>query len=656
MAKPKKPIEKPAERNKHDMCFREADVEIVTRGEGEGAVKTVRLSVSSEAPYYRKWMWDERTKDWVHGYEVLGHKDGEIDFTRMKDGLVIQDTHYGDQIGLMRNPEVKDGKLCGEVEFCCGERAQEIMRDALAGLRRNMSVGYRVKEYKMDGEAEDGEPIYRAVKWMPHEASFVNCPADATVGVGRSGAEDEENQTAATPAVVINKETKTMNPEQVVECFRLAKAGNVEHAEVDALIKSGKSFDEIRGELEGKVEAYQKELREKAEKAAAKPEMPAPGAARAVVDDKTQREIKRNYNLPNVLRALAGDKSVDIGYEREISDEIVAQTGRKSVQGIIVPDFIRAAANANDGALTLGTPAYNQDTAAGGITGIGGTGRNTIATNLLAGSFIEALRDALVLTGAGMQTLSGLVGDIAIPKGGKVTAAWITAENGDASKTNPTFGQIQATPHTVGAYTDITRKLLLQSSIDVQGFVVRELVYAIAYALEAAGFSGSGSSGQPTGLASQITQTESFTAGAPTLENILNMIATIDAANGNIGPQTFIGRPSVWALLGGTIDWKAVTDTTNGTVSGVTSGRYLLDTVTNTCQGYKFVKSNLAPAKQLLFGDFSQLVLCLWSGTDIVVDQYSQCTKGALRVVALQDADFIVRQPAAFAKGTTLLA
>ncbi len=653
MAKTGKPmIEKPTERNSHGMFFREADIEIVTRGEGESAAKTVRLSVSSEAPYYRKWMWDERTKDWVNGYEVLGHKDGEIDFTRMKDGLVIQDTHDGDQIGLMRNPEVMDGKLCGEVEFCCGERAQEIMRDALAGLRRNMSVGYRVMEYKMDGEAEDGEPIYRAVKWMPHEASFVNCPADATVGVGRNLAEDEEKPAAATPAVVTKKETKTMNPEQVVECFRLAKAGNVEHAEVDALVKSGKSFDEIRAELEGKVEKYQNELREKAD--AAKPAMPAPGGTRAVVDDKTQKEIKRNYSLANVMRALAGDSTVDIGYEREISREIEGKTGRKA-QGLIVPDFIRAANPS--GVQTFGTPDFSSTDGALGNS-VAGSGHNVIATNLLAGSFIEALRDALVLTGAGMQTISGLVGDIAIPKGGKVTAAWITQENGDATKTNPTLGQVSATPHTVGAYVDITRKLLLQASIDVQGFVTRELVYAIAYALEAAGFNGTGASGQPTGLVSQITQTVSFTAGAPTLAKVLEMVTKIDEANGNLGPQCFVGRPSVWGLLGGTLDWTAVSSTGEGAnvVSGVTSGKYLLDTVTNTCQGYKFVKSNIAPAKTLLFGDFSQLMLCLWSGTDILVDQYSGATKGALRVVALQDADFIVRQPAAFAKGTTLLA
>jgi HK97 family phage major capsid protein len=641
--------------NKDGLCFREAEVHLVRSGEGENAVETVRLSVSSEQPYYRNFMWDERTKDYVHGYEVLGHAEGEVDFTRMKDGLVIQDTHYGDQIGLMRNPEIIDGKLCGDVEFCCGERAQEIKRDALAGLRRNMSVGYRVLEYKMDGEAEDGEPIYRAVKWMPHEASFVNCPADTAVGVGRSGA-DYENPTGGVPAAVKKMETKYMDPNQVVECFRLAKAGNVEHAEVQELIKSGKTFDEVREVLVGKLEKYQAELRErteKAEKAASKPETPAGGTPAGVVDEGARKEIAQKYSLAKVMRALAGER-VDIGYEREISQEMESKTGRKA-QGIIIPDFIRAAANGADGGLTLGTPAFNADTASGGVAGVGGTGSATIATNLLAGSFIEALRDALVLSRVGMQTLSGLVGDIAIPKGGKLTAGWITAENGDASKTNPTFGQASATPHTCGSYVDITRKLLLQSSIDVQGFVVRELVYAIAHALESAGFNGTGNNGEPLGIMSQITQTVAFTAGAPTLAKLLEMVSKIDEANGVIGAQTFVGRPSVWALLGSTIDWNSVSGE-GGTVGGVTSGRHLLDTATNTCQGYPFVKSNIAPAKQLVFGAFDQLVLCLWSGTDLLVDQYSQCTKGALRVVALQDADFICRQPAAFAKGTTLLA
>ena len=627
-------------------CFRAADLSVKACG-GDDDKKEVRATVSSEEPYYRSCMWNEKTGQYEHGYEVLGHEDGEIDFSRMKDGLVIQDTHYGDQIGIIRKPEVKDGKLGGVIEFGCGERAQEIRRDAEAGIRRNMSIGYFVDEYKLVGE-KDGHPVWRAVRWTPYEGSFVSVPADTGVGVGRS-----DDEPAAKPAVAKQKGIQKMEPEvkaglsaeQVVECFRLAKAANVEHAEVNELVKSGKSFDEIRETLEGKLEKHMEELAKKA----AKPEMPPKKDAPAFSEGE-RREVERKYSLQNVMRALAGD-SVDIGYEREISKEIEQKTGRRA-QGIIVPDFIRAANPA--GVQTLGTPDYSSTEGQLGNS-VAGSGHNVIATDLLAGSFIEALRDALVLTRAGMRTLSGLVGDIAIPKGGKVQAAWITQENGDATKTNPTFGQIPATPKTCGAYVDITRKLLLQASIDVQGFVVGELVYAIAHALEDAGFNGAGSSGVPLGLVSQITQTVSFTAGAPTLAKLLEMVAIIDEANGNIGPQSFIGRPSVWALLGQTLDWTAV-QASDVNVSGVTSGKHLLDTTTNTCQGYPFIRSNIAPAKTLLFGDFSQLMLCLWSGTDILVDQYSQCTKGALRVVALQDADFIVRQTAAFAKGTTLLA
>lgn len=627
------------ERKTDAMIFRNAEFTLETKGEGENEEKVVRVSVSSEAPYFRQWMWDARTKDWVHGYEVLGHADGEVDFTRMKDGLVIQDTHFGDQIGLIRNPEIKDGKIGGVIEFCCGERAQEIKKDALAGLRRNMSVGYRVMEYKLVGEAEDGEPIYRAVKWMPHEASFVNTPADTEVGVGRSLENNAAAVSAAHKERKANMPTETkaeLTPANVVECFRLAKAANADTGVVDELIKSGKSFDEIRGELLGKVEAYHKEL------AAKKPDMPASTKGAEVVDEGTRKEIVKKYNLGNVLRALAGAK-VDIGYEREISAEMEAKTGRKA-QGIIIPDFVRAA-----GSETFGTPHT------GTLTGVGGDGKYTIATNLLSGSFIDALRDALVLSGAGMQTLTGLVGDIAIPKGGKVQAAWISNEDGDATKTNPTMGQVTATPHTCGAYVDMTRKLLLQSSIDVQAFCTKELVYALAHAMEEAAFNGAGTNGVPKGLFSQITQAVSFTAGAPTKAKILEMITKIDEANGNLGTMKFIGRPSVWGLLGGTLDYTTITGT-GGAVGGVTSGKYLLDTATNTVEGYGFIKSNIAPAKSLVFGDFSQLMLCLWSGTDIVVDPYSNATKGALRVVALQDADIIVRQPEAFSKGTTLLA
>ena len=98
------------------IAFREMAFEVAS-GKTEKDKKVVRASVSSETPYFREWMWDPKKGDYIRGYEVLGHGEGEIDFSRMKDGLVIQDTHRGAQIGIMDKPEVKDRKICGEIRF-----------------------------------------------------------------------------------------------------------------------------------------------------------------------------------------------------------------------------------------------------------------------------------------------------------------------------------------------------------------------------------------------------------------------------------------------------------------------------------------------------------------------------------------------------------
>lgn len=641
-----------------DRLFREAEIAIETRDAGDGKTVTeIRASVSSEAPYKRRFMWDAETESFVKGYEVLGHTEGEIDRSRMRDGLVIQDTHYGDQIGIIRNPELKDGKLGGVIEFCSGPRAQEIKTDAERGIRRNMSVGYIVNKTEKTGKAEDGFPIFRVTSWTPYEASFVNVPADTNVGVGRSL---DDQPPAAKPAVENKKGIQIMDTpetkagytaEQKQKIREMASAAHVSGEEVADILTSEKSFEEIREELLNRREKYLAELATK---------KPAPAEARrAVLDEGTQREIQKRYNLVNVIRVLAdtakGERStIDIGFEREVSDELAAKTGR-AVQGILLPDFVRSAANPSDGSLTLGTPAYNADTSAGGITGIGGTGSNTIATHLLAGNFIEALREVLVLTKLGAEVITGCVGNIALPKGGSINGGWISSEGGNAAKKNPTFGQITATPHTFGAYVDITRKLLIQSSIDVQAKVLEWLMYACAKGLETAAFQGTGSSGQPTGLCTALNSGATAWSNTPTFDKLVALVAATKTANSFRPSMRFVGAAGVWSKLATTRDYEILTDgaaESPKNVGAIGGSTRLLDLATNRVVGHEFVEANCMPSAKLLFGDFSQLSLCLWSGTDITVDPYANSTNGGLRIVALQDSDILIKEPEAFKLAT----
>lgn len=642
--------------------FREATFETCTR-DAENGEKTVevRATFSSETPYVR-YMRDPEDGEWVKAHEVLGHKDGEIDFSRMKDGLVIQDTHWGDQIGLARSPELKDGKLGGVIEFCSGPRAQEIKADAERGLRRNMSIGYIVEEYKRDGVAEDGLPIFRATKWMPYEASFVNVPADTAVGVGRS-MNPAEHRNGGEPAAT-NKEIQIMDKpetragytaEQKQKIREMASAAHVSGEEVADILLSERAFEEVREELANRREKY---LAEREKELAKKPVTPAAPGTRVAFDEGDRREIRRKYDFVKVLRYLAdsakGERSdVDIGFEREVSDELAMKTGR-AVQGILLPDFVRAAANAQDGGLTLGTPAYNADTSAGGITGIGGTGKDTIATMLLAGQFIDALVATLVLRDRlGAEVLTGLVGDIAIPKGGSITGGWV-AEGSNVAKKNPTFGQIPATPHTYGAYVDITRKLLIQSSVNVQAKVLEWLMYACANGLETAAFQGTGSSGQPTGLCTALNSAATAWGNAASFDKAVTLIAATKVANSYKPSMKFVGNAGVWAALAKTRDFEVLTDgaETPKNVAAIGGSERLLDTATDKLIGREFVEANLMPAAKLLYGDFTQLSVCLWSGTDIVVDPYANDTNGGLRLVALQDSDILIKRPESFALAT----
>ena len=627
--------------------FREAEIEVETRDAGDGKTETlVRATVSSETPYPRI-MWDEENKAWVRGLEVLGHSKGEIDYSRMKDGLVIQDTHWGDQIGIIRKPELKDGKLGGVIEFGCGARAQEIAKDAAKGIRRNMSVGYVVKQYKKDGKAEDGLPIFRVTKWMPYEASFVNVPADTNIGVGRVAEPNVETTGAAVETPAAATETgkeKAMKPEQIAALVAKAERAHMKATEVTDMVVAGKSYEEICDAIAERACAYADEL-------AKKPAAPEAPKTKTAIDDGNAPAIgkgERKYNLVNVVRAMVaaheGKIGPDVGFEREVSDEIGKRSGKKSEGGFFVPS-----------SALLGSRAFDKANAASAL----------VATDTLFGEFIEALVADTVLGAAGVRTLAGLVGDVTIPKSGSATAYWVSTEGGNSTETTPNVGQVGATPHTVGAYTDITRKLLMQSGIGAQTLIADLLREAIGRAIEAAVFSGSGASGQPLGLDnwtetiggdSVAIPTVSMTAGSPSHDNLVDFWQKVYTANAARGSLKYIGSPAVKALLCKTRDYTPFNNTGAKASSGVVGavGSEYLCTKDGKVEGYDFLMSNLCNSKKLYFGDWSQIMLAFWSDIDLTVDTSSLSKSGGVRVVALQDCDVIVRHREAFAIGTAI--
>ncbi len=617
---------------KNDIRFRSATIE-ATRSE-EGKPPTIRMSVSSEAPVLTMaWVNDE----YQRVYEILDHSETSVDMTRCKDGLVILDGHGGDQIGLMA-VEIKDRKIGGLVQFCSGERARNIAEDAAKGLRRNASVGYRVDpaQYKLES-MQDGVPVVRAMSWMPYEASFVPVPADVSVGVGRS--ENIETQSKPRKQTMSEKTEVKLDAEQVVEIYRLARAFNVEPGQADEHIKSGKSLEEFRALALKKAEADRIE----AEKTRKPDRPPVETSKRNVFDQSEQKQIAKRYNVMNVLRyqdeiRANGSSSIDIGFELEVSKTVAKRTG-KGAQGIIIPHSANLSVRA-DPFLKVSN------------------GSNMVATTLML-PLIEALRTKMVLASAGVEVLSGLTGDVAVPKGGTITGGWVDGENGTGTEGKPTIGQVTGTPKTASGWTQISRRLLIQSSVDVERFVENELMNTVARLIEVAAFAGTNAHGQPKGLTltPSVNKPSVSAPSAITRAEVLAFIEGIASDNAEFANMAWMMPPAVWANLAniprGVVTIKNVAGTEN--VGGGAYAGFLLDTDRKSMEGFNYGVSMNVPAKALFFGAWSQLVIGLWSGIDIVSDPYTNGSSGAVNVYALQDCDIMVRHPQAFAFNSAVL-
>jgi HK97 family phage major capsid protein len=341
----------------------------------------------------------------------------------------------------------------------------------------------------------------------------------------------------------------------------------------------------------------------------------------------------RRYSLIRAINAMATGNWRDAKLELEASQAVAKRMGFDP-QGLFVPYDWVAAQQGEQRDLTKGT------NSAGGYT---------VATELLAQDFITLLRNKVVVMAAGATVLDGLVGDIAIPRqSGGATAYWV-AESGAPTESQQTFEQVAMSPKTVGAYTDISRKLLKQSSISVESFVRGDLATILGIEIDRASLHGSGSSNQPTGVAGQsgIGSVAGGTNGlAPTWAHVVALETEVAVDNADTGALRYITNPKVRGKLKavsvGTdqrMVWENSPQPLNGYPASVTS--QVSSALT------KGTSSGVCSA--IFFGNWADLFIGMWGTLDLLVDPYTGGTAGTVRVIALQDTDIAVRHPESFA-------
>jgi len=573
----------------------------------EAEDRTLEFPFASEMPVERYF-----------GIEVLSMDERAMDLSRLNDGAPLLYQHDADKIvGVVERAYIKDKRGYAKVKLANNELGREMQELVKDGILRNVSFGYRINDMEED---KSTKPVtYRATSFQPFEISLVTVPADQTVGIGRAFTQNEGMSTASavtSSPTISNMEEQTPNLEllraeaseakakEAAEMLALGKrTQNVDLAQ--DFVMNSRSLDELRSALIEKMGSQVK---------------PVDSTAGEIgLSEKETRSFSWlraiNY-LSNPADRAAREAA---GFEIEASDAAAAKLGRQS-RGITIPQDI-----------------LSRDLA----TSPASAGGNLVATDLLAGSFIDLLRNASALDRAGATVLTGLTGNVAIPRqSGAATAYWV-AESGAPSESQQTLDQVTMMPRTVAAYTDYSRRLLIQSSVDVENMVRSDLARVLALKIDLAGLYGTGTNSEPRGLKNTTgIGTEDFAANTPTFAEVVALESDVAGANALLGNPVYLMNAAMRGALK-----TAVKDTG--------SGQFVYEN--NEVNGYRGEVSNQVAANDLWFGNFADLLIGYFSGLDLMVDPYSNSTSGTVRVVAMQDVDMAVRHPESFSRGNNTL-
>lgn len=605
----------------------------------------IRFPVASDTPIQR---W--------YGKEILSHKKGAMVMGERQKTLPLLFNHDRNKlIGIVEKLDQDEHRTYATVRFSSSEDGQKAKAMVDERVLVNCSFQYEIRDYdEIRGENREDDQII-ATSWEIFEVSLVTIPADSNVGVYRDletnqkeskmairGQENSENKVndsdqqvrenvreaaiAEARRVEVEREKVRQDERQRIEnIYSLCRQFNIEDSERENMIRSNESIENIRShvlDLLGKRSVS-----------------PVGVASRGISEDIGLTAAERsNFNLVRALNAaLTGDWS-KAGFEREVSQTLAKRSGRETT-GFFMPSDVT----------------MQRDTTPGYFVGQPTQGGNLVATDLRSGSFIDLLRAKAMVTRMGATVISGLVGNVEIPRQtGASTTYWL-AENTAPTENNATFDKVSLKPKTIGALSSVSRNLLLQSSMNVEAFVRNELAVSLALGIDLAALCGTGTNNQPTGIAnmSGICTVEGGTnGGSLTFDKLIDMETQVATANADVTNMYYLCNAATIGFLkkikntSGDYIWKPITEAVRNGFPGEVNG-YAVGRSNQVRSGLEKGTSN--NCHEIYFGNWADLLIGEWGFLEIDVNRYGDAWKsGGVEIRALQTIDIAVRHPKSF--------
>jgi len=333
-------------------------------------------------------------------------------------------------------------------------------------------------------------------------------------------------------------------------------------------------------------------------------------------DSKLDSEIRAKFSLSRALAGAAG-LGVDWGFEREVQSELAKRAG-KPAEGLYIP-----------------TEVFEQRVLTTS------TGNELVPTDHRPDQYISALVASSVVRGMGARVLSGLTGNLSIPRETDSPAIGWVAENAALSADDANFDAVTLTPKHAGALSEWSRNMLLQASPDVEALLRQMLARNLALAIDRAAILGGGTN-EPKGVLSTVGiqthayATDLFTSNA-------EAISKADIANVGTARRGFLTTNTVKKICSLELD-------ANKLPVGIPA-IFHNEAVTFSNQ----VPTTLNTDEHgLIYGDWSELLIGVWSEIDILVNPFESTAyaKGNVSIRAMATVDTAVRHPAAFVSVT----
>ncbi|MEM9782809.1 MAG: phage major capsid protein [Pseudomonadota bacterium] len=598
--------------------------------------------------------------------EVLSHEPGAMSLAAIDSGrapvLLDHRNSVANMVGhvVAGSVRIENGRGHAVLEFHQSPQGREQLRAIRAGEPIGISVGYTIQRAKRDGRVGD-LPRLLVTGWTPREVSLVPIPEDPAVGIGRSvrslapvqieeagmpkdnASTTPDDKGGTTPAGTPESRERSAGgagatPAEVTPAgpsnAEMLAAERNRSASIRAIGRQFKLPDDMveRAERDGTpVDRFNKQVLDHLAS-----EEQTGVRTRAAEIGLTDKE-KREFSLSRAIRSMIDPSNQALreaaAFEFECSAAAEKHYGR-SAQGLMLPEDVM-------GHGWNGVSRERAQVPAVGTEAIFSPSNAITPVDHRPDMFINMLRNRSALTRAGITVLAGLQGDLLLPRQTSGGSLEFVGETGTASDNpQPVIHDLVALrPRTARMQYVWSRKMAIQSSPDVEMLLRRDLALEMALGLDKAGLYGA--TNGPTGMATGVNAVKltDFAGATPTFEEVVGLETAVATANADMGNLSYLMAAGVRGALKTTR-----IDAGSGIMVMGSDGQL---------NGYGHVCSNQVNAGELWFGNWSDVLMGVWSGLDILVNPYQYNGSGIL-ITAHQDVDFAIRhkQSVAWAEPT----